>query len=395
MGFTEIDHAAENRRDEYVRLARELFAKPELAYEEFESQAKLVAMLEANGFTVETGIAGFPTSFRAEYGNAADGPTVAILAEYDALKDLGHACGHNLIAVSAVGAGIALKDAHPQLPGRIVVLGTPAEETAPPTKALMFERGAFEGVEMTMRFHGDDVTNTRKRRLAADVLEFKFKGVPSHAAAKPEAGISALDAVMLMTHGVEILREHVHPEARIHGIITDGGQAVNIIPEFAATKYQIRGPNRPVVEAITARVKNCAKGAALAVGAELTIVELGEYWNTLPAPALEERLLKYAADAGAIQIQDSTLRASNDIGLVTHHMPTACIDVAMTPVGITQHTHEFLEASDRQEGFDAMLVGIKAMAATAYDYMVDGEFRRTTNEQHAREREASQAAAAR
>ena len=251
-----------------MRSAARSHDDPELAFEEHRSAALLCDRLEAGGFTVERGAGNLPTAFRAEMRGAADGPTIAILAEYDALPGIGHACGHNLIAAASIGAGLAVASAMAELPGRILVVGTPAEERGD-GKLVLESNGVFAGVDATMMVHPSAYTMVARPSLALTELTVEFMGKTAHAAAAPEAGISALEALLLTFNNINSLRLHLRPDARVHGIITHGGTASNIIPEYAAAEFSVRAAQRGYLEEVLRRVIACAEGAAASTGATL------------------------------------------------------------------------------------------------------------------------------
>jgi amidohydrolase len=230
-----IDAAA----DDLVALARRIHAHPETAFNEHQAAAWLTETLARHGFVVERGIAGLETAFRAEIRGVRPGPTVAILAEYDALPELGHACGHNLIACAAVGAGIGLAAVRDALPGTVLVLGTPAEEGGG-GKVIMLQRGAFAGVDAAMMFHPAGYTVAERPSLASYRLTVRFAGKAAHAAAAPYEGVNALDALIQTFTAVGLLRQQLRDDARVHGIITYGGAAPNIIPDRAEAVFTCR-----------------------------------------------------------------------------------------------------------------------------------------------------------
>ncbi len=353
-------------------LSDYIHAHPELGHQEFQAQAKLAQALEEFGFIVERGVGGFPTAFKARPARPMDGPTVAFVAEYDALPELGHACGHNLICTAAVGAAAALAPllASHELSGEIIVIGTPAEEIPPPVKIQMLERGVFNGVDVVLMSHGLDHTWVGGELLAIHALEFQFTGKASHAAASPEQGISALDAAFLTAHAIELLREHVPGDVRIHGVITEGGQAPNIVPERAAMEYYVRARNRALLEQVVSRVENCARAGALATGASVTIKHQGNWDTRLEIQALNKVLLESARDAGADCIKPHTRPlGSSDFGSITQRIPAATLYINLVPEGTSLHTASVAEAAGGEAGHKALLVGAKAMACTAYDLL--------------------------
>lgn len=260
----------ENIKDKLIKISNQLYENPELGDQEFESMKLLVEYLRSHNFEVETGIVDRPTAFRAEFSSEKPGPTVAFLAEYDALPGIGHGCGHNLIATMAVGAGVVLSKHVQEIGGKVVVLGTPAEETNG-AKVPMAEQGTFDDIDVAMMVHPADVSSESGPMLAMDALQFDYTGKASHAAASPEEGINALDAVIQLFNGINALREHVSSDVRMHGIITEGGQAANVVPEKAVAQFYIRANERKVVDEVVQKVRNIADGAALMTGASVAI----------------------------------------------------------------------------------------------------------------------------
>lgn len=355
---------------ELASLARFLYDHPELAYHEFKAQKAVAELLETHGLPCEMGVGGEKTAFRAWSpdvpSGSLPGPVVAILAEYDALPEIGHGCGHNLSAAAAVGAAIAVKQALPELAGRVVLVGTPAEEVPPSTKGAMHKAGAFAGVDAVLMMHPDDRTTTKAGALALSSFDFVFTGKPSHAAKYPHLGVSALDAALLCFTALEFLREHVPEDVRLHGIITEGGSRPSVVPDRAVIRYYARAQERPLLDTIIERVLGCARAGALATGAGLEIVHLSSQDNLLLVPVLNDILEENAADAGAVQVMPaSTSWGSNDLGDLSHHLPTSKLKTAFVPVGSPNHTREWAQASVTPAGTAAVAVAAKAMAITA------------------------------
>jgi amidohydrolase len=367
-----IHQQIDEMASELFALSDFIHANPELGHQEFQAQARLVKEFQGRGFEVETGIGGFPTSFKATLPQRNSGPTVAFVAEYDALPGLGHGCGHNLISAAALGAATVLKgmiDAG-ELSGNVLAVGTPGEEVPPGTKGVMVEKGVFDDVDVAMITHAKDRTHTGGQLRAMNAIKFHFKGRPSHAAASPEKGISALDAALLTVHAIELLREHVRDDVRIHGIITEGGEAPNIVPERASLYYYIRALDRPCLEQVVARVENCARAGALATGAEVTIENLGSSDSRLNVETLNNLLLENARQAGARRILPPPSGfGSADFGNVTHRLPAATLYVELIPEGTSLHTAEAAEAAGGEAGHHVVRVGAKAMACTAYELL--------------------------
>jgi amidohydrolase len=307
---------------------------------------------------------------------------VAILAEYDALPGLGHGCGHNLIGTSAIGAGLALNDVIPDLPGSIWVLGTPAEESAAPNsggKVHMVNAGVFNDVDAAIMFHpGTETAVTLDRSLAARGFEFYFHGRAAHAAGAPEEGINALDAVVLMYNAISMLRQQVRSDVRIHGIILSGGAAANIIPDYAAIRYRTRADDSEYLEDVVQRVIACAEGAARATGCKLEWTEyMPGYENTMPNQVLLE-LISANLRAIGVSVNNERRRSgrgSTDFGNVSRRVPGIEARIAITDVLETPgHSIEFREAAGSDHGRQAMLVAAKSLAMTAVDLLANPDY---------------------
>jgi len=264
------------RRHQLSELSLKIHSNPELGFQEVKAADWLTQYLEENGFSMERGICGLSTAFKASYGKGK--PVIAILAEYDALPDLGHACGHNLIATCAIGTGVASKPAIDQLGGSILVIGTPAEELYG-GKVIMADQGAFNNLDIAMMVHPGTLDTATTRALACQTLEVEFLGKAAHAAARPEAGINALEAMLQSFAAINSLRQHIKPTARIHGIITHGGEAANVVPARSAGRFIVRAEDDIYLDELKQKVLNCFIGASTATGARL------EYkWVTYAMP---------------------------------------------------------------------------------------------------------------
>lgn len=346
---------------------------PETGNKEFKAVELLTQTLAENGFKVEKGVAGLQTAFVATYQNKGGGPTIGFLAEYDALEKLGHGCGHNVIASAAVGAGIALAKSLGDIPATIVVYGTPAEETTS-GKLPMTAAGLFDRLDVALMTHPGDRTTVGAKSLALNLIDFTFEGKAAHAAASPEKGISALDGVMMLFNGIEYLREHVRSDIRIHGIVTDGGAAANIVPERAAARFYVRGADRSYLNTVVERVYNVARGAAMATGTTVTIQEVKAYDNKVILEGLSQLMLENARAAGAKQIlppPEST--GSTDFGSVTYRVPGAELGIAFVPVGTPGHSQAYVQAGTTPDGHEAVITAAKTLAATGYDLITNPE----------------------
>lgn len=361
--------------DELVGLARRIHATPEVAFKEVQASTWLAETLERHGYAVARGVAGLETAFRAEVRGSRDGPAVAVLAEYDALPEIGHACGHNLICTAALGAGIGLAAVREHLDGRAVVLGTPAEEGGG-GKVIMLRQGAFEGIDAALMFHPAGYTMTDRGSLASYRLSLKFTGRAAHAAAAPYEGVNALDAMIQTFVAIGLLRQQVREDARIHGIITYGGAAPNIIPDRAEAMFSVRATDSEYAHDLLQRVIRCAEGAALATGAALEHTAQKGYDAMKPNRTMGERFAHHLATLGYAQDAppDRPRMGSTDMGDVSQVMPAIHPYVAIGPKEMPGHSVQFREAALSERGMDAMLAAAKAMALVAYDLLAQPEF---------------------
>jgi len=353
-------------------LSQKVHSSPEVAFQEFQAAAWLTEYLEAQGFSVERGICDLPTAFRGSYG--AGKPVIAILAEYDALPKLGHACGHNLIATSAAGAGMASKRIVDRFGGTIMVIGTPGEELYG-GKAIMAEKGAFADLDMAMIVHPGGGNMATMHTLACQTLDVEFFGKAAHAAARPEAGINALEAMIQSFNAINSLRQHVRDEARIHGIITDGGEAANIVPVHTAGNFIVRAGDDSYLDELKEKVINCFAGAATATGAKLEYrweVRYATMLNNLTMARLFTRTMKSLGRS--MRLGSTNVSAfSTDVGNVSHLVPTIQPLVAIAPADVLIHSPEFARTAASEGGLGRMLDAAKAMAMTVVDVLANPE----------------------
>ncbi len=376
--------AVDERRDLLLRLSATIHANPEIAFQEHKAAALLCDVLQARGFSLERPGGGLETAFRAEARGTGGGPTVALLAEYDALPELGHACGHNIIAASAIGAGLAVQSVLGQLPGRVVVIGTPAEQ-AGGGKLILIERGIFSDVDAAIMVHPSSYTMVARGSLASFRLNIEFYGKASHAAAAPEDGINALEAVILTFNNINALRLHLRGDARVHGIITHGGAASNIIPDYAAAVFSVRAASQAYGREVLQRVVNCAEAAALTTGAQLKhSINLG-YAEMIPNRVIARHMADNWRSLG-VQVHDprpNERMGSTDFGNVSQTVPGIHAYIAIAPDGTAGHTHEFREASISEAGNDGLLSSAKAMAMTAVELLNEPELMKEVKEDFA------------
>ena len=359
------------RRDQFNELSLKIHANPELAFQEVKAVAWLTEYLKENGFSIESGICGLKTAFRGSYGRGK--PVIAILAEYDALPKLGHACGHNLIAVSAVAAGVASKLAVDQFGGNILVIGTPGEELYG-GKVIMVNRGAFDGVDVAMMVHPGVLNTATTQFLACQTLEVEFFGRAAHAAARPEKGINALEAMLQSFAAINSLRQHIKDKARIHGIITDGGEAANIVPAHSAGNFVVRAEDDSYLDELKERVINCFTGAATASGARL------EYrWGEVRYASLRSNLTLARLFRRNLQslgrkvhlLDPSNSFGSSDMGNVGQLVPSIHPSVAIAPVEALVHSPQFASAAASEVGLCGLLDAGKALAMTVVDLVAN------------------------
>lgn len=367
-----IAEAVDRMADELETLSRRIHDTPELGYQEQQACAWLSEFLTARGFAVERGAAGVATAFRAVL-ETGPGPTVAILCEYDALPGIGHACGHNVIAAAGVGAGAALAAVRDRLPpGRVLVLGTPAEEGGG-GKIRLIQGGAFKGVDCAMMIHGFDRTVLHQDLLGVVRVTFEFRGKAAHASADPWAGVNALDACVQTYNAVSMLRQQMHPSCRVHGIITSGGAAPNIIPEYAAATFYVRAPQLDAMWELYRRVVACAEGAARATGVALTVTQHDNVYE--PLRRNQVLLDLFAANLARVGLREGEpipdRLGSSDVGNVSQVLPTTQPMIQIAPPGMAIHTREFAEAAVQPLAHRGMLAAAKAMAMTALDLLAE------------------------
>lgn len=363
-------------------MSDSIYHEPELGDQEYKSMEKLVAFLKEHHFAVETGIVGRVTSFKAVYDSKKEGPTIAYLSEYDALPGVGHGCGHNMIGTMSAGAGVLLSKLVDEIGGRVVVLGTPAEETNG-AKVPMAEQGIFDDIDVAMILHPADESYESGDSLAMDAIQFAYSGQSSHAAASPEKGINALDAVIQLFNGINALRQHVTSDVRIHGIIKEGGIAANIVPDYAVAQFYVRANNRSYLDEVVQKVKNIAHGAALVTGAtvEITNYELS-YDNMLTNQTLSEIFTENLLATGVekvLKAKDSY--GSIDMGNVSHVVPAIHPYIGLDSPGLVAHTKEFADITITENSHQILSKGALALASTGYELLTNKEiFEKVVNE---------------
>lgn len=361
-----------------VDVSHFIHANPELAFREFKAAERLTATLGEAGMPVARGAYGLETAFASEFGPTGK-PCVALLSEYDALPKIGHACGHNVIATAALGAAMALHRLGDDLPGRIRLLGTPAEETGG-GKELMARKGAFEGLDAAMMVHPSGVDLATMPCIAIAEVEVIYHGRSAHASAAPQAGINALDALVVAYQALSALRQHIKHTERIHGIITHGGDAPNVIPERAAGRFGVRAANQDDLEKIKARANDCLEAGARATGAtaeirwgEVDYLDLNTCWPL--ARAYQANAESLGRKFYPVEKLPSTVAGSTDMGNVSYRVPSIHPMITSAPANVTIHNPEFEKWAGSKLGDSAVLDGAKAMAMTTIDFLLDPELR--------------------
>lgn len=369
--FNEIDLYA----DAFRTVSRSVGSRPELGHEEFFASELLCTELAKYGFEVERGILGIETSFIGVYDTGNPGPTVGFLCEYDALPEIGHACGHHLICSMSMAAAVGLKAVliNSGIGGKIRIYGTPAEETRG-AKVPMAEAGLFDDCDFALMAHPYYTFERSGESLALDAVQFEFHGLAAHAAASPYEGINALDAVLQLFNSVNALRQQTRSDARIHGIIDNGGKAPNIIPDYASAKFYVRSASRTYTNELTAKVLRCAEGAALQTGCTVTTNHFEySYDELLTNEALSEQFNMNLIEAG-IRPEDMEIgkdHGSLDLGNVSVRCPAIHPYVKVVQDRFLLHTEAFRDAAMTEYALDGMLFGAKMLAATAYDVFAD------------------------
>jgi amidohydrolase len=379
-----IDEVVDRETPALTKLAKDIHANPELRFEEHKAAAWIAELLRARGFEVERGLAGMKTALRAKRGNPK-GPRVAILGEYDALPEIGHACGHNLIAMSAVGAFLAAASVVDRAGGEVVFLGTPAEEGGG-GKIKMIEAGVFEGLAAAMMFHPFDRDLLAHPALASVWLAMTFKGAPAHAAVAPHDGNSALTACMDTFRLIDGQRVHFRDGVRVHGYVTNGGQAVNIIPELAACELSVRARTVEELARVRAIVERCAAGAATASAVEVEIVVRQGYRDMRNNLTMARRFgahLEGSSNGRKALETDSRVGAgSTDMGDVSHVVPSIHPYLAIVDENEALcHQHHFAHAAASDRGLKTGFDAAKALARTAVEVLTDESLRRTVHEE--------------
>ena len=370
----DVAAAIDGMRAELLDLSHAIHQEPELALQEFKSAAKLENAVARHDIPIQRGAFGLETAYAAEFGKDG-GPTIAILSEYDALPGVGHACGHNIIATSGLGAAMALSKLGARLPGRVRYLGTPAEERFG-GKELIAREGAFDGVDAAMMIHPSNVDLVTMPCIAIAEVEATYHGRAAHASAMPYRGLNALDAVVTAYQSIAQLRQHIKQSERLHGIITEGGLAANIVPERASCRFYVRAADIHELGELKQRVHGCFQGAALATGtrAEITWGKT-DYLDLKTNWPMADSFMRNAKALGReffpVKEIPAGFAGSTDMGNVSHRVPSIHPMLAVAPAGVIIHNAEFATWAASEKGDAAVIDGAKALAMTALDLMSD------------------------
>jgi amidohydrolase len=365
----EVNRQVEQQRQELIKLSLKIHANPELGFKEKRASAWLTDYLARNGFQVERGVGGLSTAFKAAYGSSK--PVIALFAEYDALPEIGHACGHNIIAASAIGAGVASKCVVDSCGGAVVVFGTPAEELFG-GKVPLLKAGVFDGVDVAMIIHPGVRNAATTEALACIGLEVEFFGKAVHAAAYPERGVNALEAMILAFNAVNSLRQHIEDSARIHGIITHGGEAANVVPSHSAATFLIRAMDNAYLDELKQKVLDCFEGAALATGARLN-----QRWSDITYAPMKNNSILAQLFTQNLESLGRLVESfephfgfgSTDMGNVSQVIPAIHPLVAIVSPDVLLHSADFAVAAASESGHEGLLDAAKALAMTVVDLL--------------------------
>lgn len=368
--------AVEARAAQLTEISHRIHENPELGFEEHFAHDLLAGAAEEAGMEVQRQAYGVETAFAARAGT--EGPLVAFLCEYDALPGIGHACGHNIIAASGLGAGLAAAEVVEELGGRLLILGTPAEEGGGGKLHLM-EGGAFAGVDAALMLHPAGLELDEMQTLAVQQLHARYRGRAAHAAAAPQAGRNALDGAVLGYVAAAALRQHIGPDERFHGIFTDGGQKPNIVPTFAETNWYVRSPTVTRLELLKERLADCLSSGAVAAGVDVELAWADYFFAEVRSNGTLLELWRSNASAVGRHPQapapGRTVVGSTDMGNVSQVVPSIHPMIAVSPPEVAIHTEGFAACARGPDGDRGVIDGAKTLAAVAIDYWSDAGVR--------------------
>ena len=379
--------AIEEKRDRLFALSQSIFDEPELKFEEHRTAAKLVGELEnIKGICIQRGVADLETAFIASLEGSKDRPIIAMLAEYDALPQIGHGCGHNLICTSTVGAMWGIAAVIDQFPGKIQVIGTPGEEGGG-GKIIMQERGSFDGVDALYAIHPSTYYAVGLKTQGMKQVRFRFSGKATHAAYSPDLGRSALEAVIQTFVNINGMRQFTKEDARIHGIIDEGGKLPNIVPDFASCLFYTRSVDEEYLDELTQRVELCAKAAAMSTGTglEVSSIEGKIYRPMRPNQVIAQVMRKILEEMGITDIENIPyLPASNDIGTLSHFIPAARAMLKVCDAKVPMHSQEFARVAMSENGREMMILAAKLQALTAVELLANPDIMKQVKREFAK-----------
>ena len=371
---TKIYNEGQLIKERLSQISDYIYNNPELGNEEYKAVEALTTFLKEHDFKVEAPIAGMDTAFKATFDSGKPGMTIGYLCEYDALPKIGHGCGHNMIGVMSAGAGVALSKVLDEIGGKVIVYGTPAEETNG-GKVILAEAGVFDELDAAMIVHPDGETRASGSSSALYPIRFIYKGKTAHAASCPEKGINALNSVIQLFNGIDALRQHVTSDVRMHGIITKGGVAANIVPDEAIADFYFRASTKERVTEVVEKVKKIAEGAALMTGATLEMERYELPYDDLNTnEILSEMFNNNLRELGITDIKEAKATGgSSDIGNVSHVAPTIHPYIGITDCPMVGHSVEMANATTTSKAHDRLLIAALAMAYTGHDVIVRNE----------------------
>lgn len=364
-----------NLTPELNEISLEIYNYPELGYEEFKACKLHTDILKKYGFNVQTNFSGIETGFKAEYKSNKPGITIAYMAEYDALPGIGHGCGHNLLGTVSTGAGIVLKQIIDDIGGTVIVFGTPAEETSG-AKVAYVNNNEFDNVDIALIAHPGNEYTKSGSSLALEPIQFEFFGKTAHAAASPEKGVNALDAAIQTFNSINALREHMKSDSRVHGVILDGGKAANVVPDYTKSQFYVRSTSKSYNLELLEKVKNCAKGAALATGCELKITKYEfNYDNMVTNETLSNVFNDKIFEVAGIKMSEpSKNTGSIDAGQVSQVCPAIHPYFDITnDKDIIGHTREMASSTLTDYAKKQMKNTIAALVLTATEVIQNNE----------------------
>lgn len=371
---TRIYNEGQLIKERLADISDYIYKNPELGNEEYKAVEALTTFLKEHDFNVETSIAGMDTAFKATFDSGKPGMTIGYLCEYDALPKIGHGCGHNMIGPMSAGAGVILSKVLHEIGGKVIVYGTPAEETNG-GKVILAEAGVFNELDAAMIVHPDGETRASGSSSALYPIRFIYKGRTAHAASCPEKGINALNSIIQLFNGIDALRQHVTPDVKMHGIITKGGVAANIVPDEAIADFYFRASTKKRLSEVLEKVKKIAEGAALMTGATLEMERYELPYDDLNTnETLSEMFNNNLRELGITDIKDAKATGgSSDIGNVSYAAPTIHPYIGIADCPMVGHSVEMASATTTSKAHDRLLIAALAMAYTGHDVIVRNE----------------------